>query len=179
PPRRGQPHPPSVSDSTNPVRTAGGRSFGGQLTRLHAEAPAFIPASVSPGRPSSPPQTPTSKPHNLRTKKPPTRPPPQQQQRPRKPSVSRSTAPDIATRIHEDILHNLYECAICTNEVGRNSKIWSCRTCWTVFHIGCIKRWSKNEGSAVQRPATQDDNETPVGKQWRCPGCNLPKDTAP
>ncbi|EXJ65251.1 hypothetical protein A1O7_01592, partial [Cladophialophora yegresii CBS 114405] len=97
----------------------------------------------------------------------------------RRGSLARSTAPDIATRIHEDISNNIYECAICTNEVGQTSKVWSCRTCWTVFHIGCVKRWSKNEGSAVQRSAGQSDEETPVGKQWRCPGCNLPKDTYP
>ncbi|EXJ70745.1 uncharacterized protein A1O5_05735, partial [Cladophialophora psammophila CBS 110553] len=97
----------------------------------------------------------------------------------RRGSIARSTAPDIATRIHEDISRNLYECAICTNEIGRSSKIWSCRTCWTVFHIGCIKRWSKNEGSAVPRSAGQSDEETQGGKQWRCPGCNLPKETFP
>src|SRR5436190_17363508 len=37
---------------TNPApqeRTVtGGRSFGGQLTRLHADAPAFVPASIPP-----------------------------------------------------------------------------------------------------------------------------------
>lgn len=178
PPRRGQPHPPpSTPDTAPPTRTATGRAFGGQLTRLHPEAPTFVPASVSPVPPSSP-QTSKSKPHTPRnTKKTPNRPPPQQHVR--KASVSRSTAPDIATRIHEDILHNLYECAICTNEISRHSKVWSCRTCWTVFHIGCIKRWAKNEGSAVHRPATQDTEETPAGKQWRCPGCNLPKDTHP
>src|SRR5271168_706578 len=128
-------------------RTVGGRRFGGQLTRLHADAPAFVPASVPPPlRPASSTQPPLPQPqsenhssnivaHRGR----------------RKVSISRSTAPDIATRTHEDIAKGIYECAICTNEVGRNSKIWSCRTCWTVFHIGCIKTWSKNEGAAVHQ----------------------------
>lgn len=163
--------PPNGQASTPPVRNAGSRPFGGRLTQLQPEAPAFVPASVSPT---------ASVTSQMKTARPPRqgrKPPPQSQ--PRRGSLSRSTAPDIATRIHEDISHGVYECAICTNEVTRHSKVWSCRTCWTVFHIGCIKRWSKNEGSAVHRPAGQEDDVAASGKQWRCPGCNLPKDITP
>lgn len=175
-PRRGQPI--STEESAPPIRNAAGRPFGGQLTRLHAEAPAFIPASVSPV-PATNSQNTHSKPRPPRTgRNPQTKPKAQQQGR--RGSLSRSTAPDIATRIHEDILHHVYECAICTSEISRNSKVWSCRTCWTVFHIGCIKKWSKMEGSAVaHRAGAQEDEDTTSGKQWRCPGCNLPKDTYP
>ncbi len=172
--------PPAQSDTPLPVRTAGGRIFGGRLTRLQPEAPTFVPASIAPLPQSSPQANDNSRQITGRKgKKAATQPQAPTQTRGRRGSLARSTAPDIATRIHEDISHNVYECAICTNEVGRTSKVWSCRTCWTVFHIGCIKRWSKNEGSAVHRPAGQSDEETPVGKQWRCPGCNLPKDSSP
>lgn len=92
--------------------------------------------------------------------------------------MSKSQAPDIATRTHEDIANSLYECPICTSEVLRNSKIWSCKTCWTVFHMSCIKRWSKNEGSTQQRQQTES-GDIPPPRQWRCPGCNLPKDDMP
>ncbi|KAF1845697.1 uncharacterized protein K460DRAFT_338163 [Cucurbitaria berberidis CBS 394.84] len=146
---------------------AGGRQFGGQLTvendaisvdsqatGLQADAPAF-----QPGQPIAP-------------RKP--RPP-----REKKPQVPKSTAPDIATRTHEDINNGHYECAICTEDVKRHSRgIWSCRTCWTVFHLGCIKKWSTNEGSAAARQQAQD-GEMPPPRQWRCPGCNLPKDILP
>jgi transcriptional repressor NF-X1 len=176
---------------TNPVpqeRTVtGGRSFGGQLTRLHADAPAFVPASIppppadqsrpQPSRRRPPSQQPGSgdRPIPIHTtsvqkKDPQTR---------RRGSLLRSTAPDISTRTHEDIGKGVYECAICTNEISRNSKIWSCGTCWTVFHIGCIKRWSKNEGSALQQQQHNEDGALPAPKQWRCPGCNLPKDVLP
>ena len=97
---------------------------------------------------------------------------------PRRGSIVKSTAPDIATRTHEDIAHGAYECPICTSEVGRNSKIWSCKTCWTVFHLTCIKKWSQNEGSTLAQQRTQDGNFPPP-RQWRCPGCNLPKDVLP
>ena len=137
------------------------QSSTSELPNLDAQAPAFVPASLPPPKPPRPP---------------PNRQPPRPKQR--KASISRSTAPDIATRIHEDIGNGIYECAICTNEVSRQSKVWDCQTCWTVFHIGCIKKWSKNEGSAV-RPAPGQVQDATDGKQWRCPGCNLPKDDYP
>jgi transcriptional repressor NF-X1 len=156
----------------------GGRSFGGQLTReentgdigdnrpveiaaeqgLRADVPEFVPGQ---------PQKTDSKPHATR------RLPPK--------VTTKSTAPDIATRTHEDIANGLYECPICTNELGRKSRVWSCRLCWTVFHLSCIKKWSKNEGSAFQDQQQRqgEDDERNAPRQWRCPGCNLPQDVRP
>ncbi|KAL1957849.1 hypothetical protein VTO42DRAFT_5414 [Malbranchea cinnamomea] len=93
----------------------------------------------------------------------------------------------MASRIHEDIVNGLYECPICTSELGRRSKIWSCDRCWTVFHLSCIKKWSKNEGSAFARPRELPQPEEHDGvagsssssRLWRCPGCNLPHDILP
>lgn len=105
-------------------RTVNGRPFGGQLTQdadLQGDAAVFVPGQQSGA------QTSSKQPQRQR----------QQQRR-----LSKSTAPDIATRTHHDIDNQHYECAICTNEVLRNSKVWSCKTCWTVFHLSCIKKWS-------------------------------------
>ena len=105
-------------------------------------------------------------------------------QRPRAPPASRarrmskSQAPDIATRTHEDIANGQYECVICTNEVLPNSRIWTCKTCWSVLHLSCVKKWSKNEVSTHQQRAV-DNGEIPPPRQWRCPGCNLPKGDLP
>lgn len=123
-------------------------------TSLQADAPEFTPGG------SVPPQR--------------TRPP-----RQKKPQLPKSNAPDIPTRTHEDIDNGHYECAICTEEVRRTTKgIWSCRTCWMVFHLSCIKKWSKNEGSVAARQQAPD-GELPPPRQWRCPGCNYPKDELP
>jgi transcriptional repressor NF-X1 len=183
---------PSTESRTNhnaPVQgriETGGRSFGGQLTRLQPEAPPFVPASIPP-LPTDQPQPrttrhrpPSQKPADIHRPIPVHAAPVQKKDNTikRRGSLLRSTAPDIATRTHEDITKGVYECAICTSEISRNSKIWSCRTCWTVFHIGCIKKWSKNEGAGVhQQP---NENGALAGpKLWRCPGCNLPKDVLP
>ncbi|KAJ9230499.1 hypothetical protein DTO166G5_7279 [Paecilomyces variotii] len=171
----------------------GGRKFGGQLTRhgatdeegsvgegghqnhteqdagLRADAPEFVPGqTVAPPGGSDSTSKGKSKPTPSRS---------------RPPKVTtKSTAEDITTRIHEDISHNLYECPICTNELGSKSRVWSCRLCWTVFHLSCIKKWSKNEGSAFrndQQRQQDGEDETNAPRQWRCPGCNLPQDTLP
>ncbi|PBP22842.1 NF-X1 type zinc finger protein [Diplocarpon rosae] len=84
----------------------GQRAFGGQLTAatpsegsLAGDAPEFVP-----GQPVAP-----------RARQPQCRNPPRRR-------MSKSGAPDIATRTHEDITHGQYECVICTNEVLPNSK---------------------------------------------------------
>ncbi|KAK0129432.1 Transcriptional repressor NF-X1 [Cadophora gregata f. sp. sojae] len=78
----------------------GQRTFGGQLTAatpsegsLAGDAPEFIP-----GQPVAP-RARTHQPRN----------PPRRR-------MSKSQAPDIATRVHEDIANGQYECVICTNE---------------------------------------------------------------
>ena len=96
----------------------------------------------------------------------------------RRASVKKSQALDIATRTHEDIANRVYECPICTNEIGPITRVWSCKTCWTVFHLSCIKKWSTNEGSTLAQQR-HENGDLPPPRQWRCPGCNLPKDDLP
>ncbi|KAI1381717.1 hypothetical protein F4677DRAFT_987 [Hypoxylon crocopeplum] len=83
--------------------------------------------------------------------------------------ASKSTAQDLSTRIHEDISNGQYECVICTNEVLRNSKVWSCSICWTVTHMSCVKKWFSN------RTRNSDQQQS----NWRCPGCNSPMTDEP
>ncbi|OJJ42906.1 hypothetical protein ASPZODRAFT_1236892 [Penicilliopsis zonata CBS 506.65] len=133
---------------------------------LRVEAPEFVPG-VQPAE--KPPQAPKAK-AKVKAKPPKV--------------TTKSTAPDIATRTHEDIAHNLYECPICTSELGRRSRVWSCQLCWTVFHLSCIKKWSQNEGSAAAQDAArrlEDGNEeaTAASRAWRCPGCNLAQEVRP
>lgn len=138
---------------------AGGRTFGGHLTstatnspstQLHADAPAFHPGQA------------VAQSAVLRFAPKP-----------------KSVALDLPTRLHEDIANRVYECSICTDEIGRRSRVWSCQTCYTVFHLGCIKKWSTNEGSTQQRQQQPQNGDLPPLRQWRCPGCNLPKDGLP
>jgi transcriptional repressor NF-X1 len=148
-------------------QTVSRRAFGGQLTGAQPSASQTTTseAALNAGAPEFQPGQPVPVRNSIPTKA------------PRARRMSKSAAPDIATRIHEDISNRLYECAICTSEVLRNSKIWSCKTCWTVFHLSCITKWSKNEGSTQQQ--RRQEGDIPLPRQWRCPGCNLPKDDLP
>ncbi len=151
----------------------GGRSFGGQLTGSRPAQNNNAPPDLQPDAPAFTPGQPVA--------------PRQQQQQarmPRQPKekqrrYSKSQAEDIMTRTHEDILHGLYECPICCAEVMKNSKVWSCKTCWTVFHLQCVKKWAQNEGSTQRNNEPVPEAELPPERQWRCPGCNLPKDVLP
>ncbi|KAI9857809.1 MAG: FKBP12-associated protein [Trichoglossum hirsutum] len=85
---------------------------------------------------------------------------------PRARERAKSSAADIATRTHEDIANGIYECPICTSELGRNSKVWSCEICWTVFHLSCIKKWSNNAVSTQQyTQQSQDEEISPILSQ--------------
>lgn len=158
-------------------RTSGhssGHQFGGRLTivndtngsisPLHGDAPVFVPGQQHSLRP----RTSRATPRDLQTPR----------HHSRRETNLKSTKPDIATRTHEDISNGLYECPICTSEVLRSSKVWSCKICWTVFHLACISTWAKNEGSTQTQNRNTED-QLPQHRQWRCPGCNLPKDALP
>ena len=153
------------------------RQFGGRLTAeseaqalppglssLQADAPVFVPGL----------------PHQARvaTKHPSPRNHVKGKAGARRASIKKSQAQDIATRTHEDINNKAYECVICCDDITTHSEVWSCVKCWTVFHLGCIKKWAINEGSTLSQRPNQDDSMPPA-RQWRCPGCNLPKDSLP
>ncbi|KAL2380798.1 hypothetical protein RJZ90_004388 [Blastomyces dermatitidis] len=154
-----------------------GRSFGGQLTReapetaeegrgdgssaqgeqgsLRPSAPEFIPGVQVPMSTTTPTLSHSSTPIRERTRQP-------------RPPKAKSTAHDIATRTHEDIANGIYECPICTNELGRKTRVWSCNsrttrmgkttrdsgvardaTCHTTFYhrrttVGARKRWIRD-----------------------------------
>ncbi|KAF3027890.1 FKBP12-associated protein [Penicillium rubens] len=185
---------PETQDTRPEPRTRGmrARGFEAQLTRpdqaesgapldgaghlhdhaLRADVPEFVPGKP-PSQKGQPSESIPSSKGKGKARQPNARPP--------QPKVTtKSTADDLATRIHEDISHNLYECPICCSELGRRSRVWSCELCWTVFHLSCVKKWSTNEGAAAQRASAQENGqEDPTPRAWRCPGCNLSQQNFP
>ncbi|XP_055535843.1 NF-X1-type zinc finger protein NFXL1 [Wyeomyia smithii] len=86
----------------------------------------------------------------------------------------------------QEYLQNLLEsrsavCLICIGTVKRADAIWSCKTCYTFFHLLCIQRWANdsisqkrishelqegyynNRGEYVPKPT--------LSVHWDCPKC--------
>lgn len=59
--------------------------------------------------------------------------------------------------IHEEINSGEYECLICLNSITPRSQVWSCRSCYRVYDLKCIKDWGNR---TVEKRGT-----------WSCPHC--------
>ncbi|ETN85584.1 NF-X1 type zinc finger [Necator americanus] len=70
-------------------------------------------------------------------------------------------------RLIQQLEDNCYECAICCQVIHARQGIWSCKTCYHMFHIsgGCIINWAKK--------SKEEDN------RWRCPTCQTKYEAIP
>ena len=107
---------------------------------------------------------------------------------------------EMAEAMSRELMDQSYECMICCEavlcchprigvaqraQVKRQQHVWSCATCFHVFHIRCIQQWA---GSSV---ATSADEGTSVSTvvyhgvlqlsavKWRCPGCQTVVERVP
>lgn len=73
--------------------------------------------------------------------------------------------PQLVQEIQEKLLKGNVECMICYDMVRRTAPIWSCSSCYSIFHLHCTKKWA--------RAPTSIDllAEKSQGFNWRCPGC--------
>nr|GLL29338.1 NF-X1-type zinc finger protein NFXL1-like [Ipomoea trifida] len=73
--------------------------------------------------------------------------------------------PQLVQEIQEKLLKGTVECMICYDMVRRSASIWSCSSCYSIFHLNCIKKWAR-------APTSVDlSAEKNQGFNWRCPGC--------
>nr|XP_057916740.1 transcriptional repressor NF-X1 [Doryrhamphus excisus] len=61
----------------------------------------------------------------------------------------------------EQLSEEKYECMVCCEVIRLMAPIWSCQSCFHVFHLNCIKKWARS-------PASQADDSS---EGWRCPAC--------
>ncbi|EYB86229.1 hypothetical protein Y032_0283g1329 [Ancylostoma ceylanicum] len=73
----------------------------------------------------------------------------------------------LRERLIQQLEDNCYECAICCQVIHARQGIWSCKTCYHMFHIsgGCIINWAKK--------SKEEDNK------WRCPTCQTKYEAIP
>ncbi|KAM3593288.1 uncharacterized protein V6R79_009562 [Siganus canaliculatus] len=61
----------------------------------------------------------------------------------------------------EQLSEEKYECMVCCDVIRLMAPVWSCQSCFHVFHLNCIKKWARS-------PASQADDSA---EGWRCPAC--------
>eukprot|EP01117_Protostelium_nocturnum_P015566 TRINITY_DN6052_c0_g4_i4.p1 TRINITY_DN6052_c0_g4~~TRINITY_DN6052_c0_g4_i4.p1 ORF type:complete len:1098 (+),score=309.46 TRINITY_DN6052_c0_g4_i4:146-3439(+) len=64
----------------------------------------------------------------------------------------------------ERISSEEYECMICCEPIKHQVAVWNCDQCFRLFHIFCIKKWSKSN-------AEGEENSNVNKQAFRCPAC--------
>lgn len=67
----------------------------------------------------------------------------------------------LASTIVQEIEEGVYVCLVCTCEIDRYSRIWSCLDCYRVYDLECIRDWATRGSS------------TTAQRTWRCPACHV------
>ena len=47
-------------------------------------------------------------------------------------------------RLTSQLTNGVYECMVCCESVLPAHSIWSCRQCFHVFHLPCVRRWARS-----------------------------------
>ncbi|TKY44830.1 NF-X1-type zinc finger protein NFXL1 [Spatholobus suberectus] len=76
-----------------------------------------------------------------------------------------SSLPQLVQEIQEKLLKGAVECMICYEMVKRSAPVWSCSSCYSIFHLNCIKKWAR---APISGDLSVEKNQ---GINWRCPGC--------
>lgn len=76
-----------------------------------------------------------------------------------------TSLPQLLQEIQDKLMKGTVECMICYDMVRRSAPIWSCSSCYSIFHLNCVKKWAR-------APTSVDlSTEKNQGFNWRCPGC--------
>lgn len=52
-------------------------------------------------------------------------------------------------QLSQQLTTGSYECMVCCEGVREREEVWSCRSCFHIFHLRCIRRWAKSPAAAV------------------------------
>ncbi|KAG5134235.1 hypothetical protein JHK82_025423 [Glycine max] len=88
--------------------------------------------------------------------------------------VRYSSLPQLVQEIQEKLMKGTVECMICYEMVQRSAAVWSCSSCYSIFHLNCIKKWARAPISSDLSLSVEKNHEL----NWRCPGCQSVKFTS-
>lgn len=75
------------------------------------------------------------------------------------PQVPRPEDAPQKDRLTDQLLSGEYECMVCCERVRGTDAIWSCSSCYHIFHLSCARKWALSPAALVKEGG------------WRCPGC--------
>ena len=55
-----------------------------------------------------------------------------------------------ARSLIEQLINGTYECMVCCETVKWNNAVWSCSSCYHIFHLNCIRKWARSEAASVK-----------------------------
>lgn len=76
----------------------------------------------------------------------------------------KGNVPQLVQELQDKLSKGNVECMICYDMVKRSAPVWSCSSCFSIFHLNCIKKWARAPTSSDLPTAHRNHN-------WRCPGC--------
>ncbi|XP_070566211.1 transcriptional repressor NF-X1-like [Ptychodera flava] len=77
-------------------------------------------------------------------------------------NVSEASAESQTGSMIESLSDGSYECMVCCDVIRCESAVWSCQSCYTVFHLHCIKKWARSPVATLKVESADG---------WRCPAC--------
>jgi transcriptional repressor NF-X1 len=75
--------------------------------------------------------------------------------------------PQLVQELEVKLSTGKIECMICYDNVGRNAPVWSCASCYSIFHMPCVRKWARAPTSSDVSVSATGNGEA----NWRCPGC--------
>lgn len=62
----------------------------------------------------------------------------------------------------EQLSEEKYECMVCCDVIRLVAPVWSCQSCFHVFHLNCIKKWARSPASQADGALTLNHAEACV-----------------
>ena len=74
---------------------------------------------------------------------------------PTRPNPEVAPLPTVQSdELAQQLVTGTYECMVCYNFVKSDHRVWSCSSCFHIFHLRCITKWAKTPQEPLDVPGT-------------------------
>ncbi|KAH8870359.1 FKBP12-associated protein 1 like [Schistosoma japonicum] len=79
---------------------------------------------------------------------------------------------NLRSNLIDGLRNSTYECMICISKIRVTDSVWSCTTCYHIYHLSCIRSW-------VKKSSQEHNIDSNSNRIWRCPSCQTNYDLSP